>query len=76
VTHNIYRVIYLFLRTGVEASLLHSLLKNRGCGPRGRKEKNMLYAIKVDEAVVYVGCTNNLKEEYDWHEKNFLEAQK
>lgn len=35
----------------------------------------MLYAIKADEEILYVGCTDNPKEEYLWHYKNYMESK-
>lgn len=35
----------------------------------------MLYAIKADDAVVYVGCAENLEDEYKYHQIKILEAR-
>lgn len=35
----------------------------------------MLYAIKADDAVVYVGCAEDLKDEYKYHQRKMLEVK-
>ena len=34
----------------------------------------MLYAIKADNEIAYIGCTDNLREEYDYHQIKLKEA--
>ena len=35
----------------------------------------MLYAIKADNEIAYVGCTDNLKEAYKYHQRKLMEVE-